>query len=76
VQDSPWETWDRAYRARARRFPVFLTTDPVFLELWQPPIVTVEAMTAAFRRVPSTLTPPALPDQDVRRLLELCGVAV
>jgi hypothetical protein len=76
VQDSPSETWDRAYRARARRCPIFLTTDPIFLELWQPPIVTVETMTAAFGRVPSTLTPPALPDQDVQRLLELCGVAV
>jgi hypothetical protein len=47
---------------------------PLFLELWRPPIVTVETMTVAFGRVPGTLTPPALPDQDVRRLLELCGV--
>jgi hypothetical protein len=45
------------------------------LELWQPPIVTVEMMTADFGRVPNTLTSPALPNQDVRRLLELCGVA-
>jgi hypothetical protein len=31
VQDSPWETWDRGYRVRARRFPVFLATEALFL---------------------------------------------
>lgn len=31
--------------------PVFLATDPLFVKLWQPPIVTVETMTAAFGRV-------------------------
>lgn len=75
VQDSPWETWDRAYRARARRCPVFLATDPLFCELWQPPIVTVEMMEQAFGRVPNTLTPPSVPDQAVRCLMELVGVA-
>jgi hypothetical protein len=76
VQDSPWETWDRGYRVRARRFPVFLVTQPLFLELWQPPIVTVEAMKAAFGRVPNTLTPPTIHDLAVQQLLELTGVRI
>ncbi len=29
VQDSPVETWDQDYRARARRYPVFLAADPL-----------------------------------------------
>jgi hypothetical protein len=44
VQASPWETWDRGYRVPDRRFPVFLATDAVFLELWQPPIVSPDLM--------------------------------
>jgi hypothetical protein len=74
VQDSPWETWDRSYRARARRCPVFLATEPLFLELSQPPIVTEEMLIQAFGRVPNTLTPPAVSESHVERLLTLAAV--
>ena len=70
AQDSPQETWDRGYRARARRFPVFLATEALFLELWQPPIVTDDLMVEILGRIPSTRTPPAIPDAAVTRLLE------
>jgi hypothetical protein len=70
VQDSPRETWDRGYRVRARRWPIFLATDALFLELWQPPIVTEARMVEIFGRIPTTLTPPAIPNAAVARLLE------
>ena len=73
VQDSPWETWDRGYRARARRFPVFLATEALFRELFQPPILTANAMVDIFGRVPLTRNPPRIPDEAVRRLLDLAA---
>lgn len=76
VQDSPEETWDRDYRARAWRCPVFLVTEPLFRELREPPVVTVQMMEDAFGRIPGLLTPPAYPEARVRGLLELAGVAI
>lgn len=76
VQDSPEETWDRDYRARAWRCPVFLVTEPLFRELRESPVVTGEMMEEAFGRIPGLLTPPAYPEARVRRLLELAGVAI
>lgn len=76
VQDSPEETWDRAYRARARRCPVFLATEPLFRELREPPIVTVEMMKEAFGRVPGLQTPPAFREESAGRLLALAGVSL
>jgi hypothetical protein len=76
VQDSPEETWDRDYRARAWRCPVFLVTEPLFRELRDPPVVTVEMMEEAFGRIPGLLTPPAYPEARARRLLELAGVPI
>jgi hypothetical protein len=76
VQDSPEETWDRHYRARAWRCPVFLVTDPLFRELHEPPVVTVEMMEEAFRRVPGLLTPPAFTEDQAKHLLKLAGIAV
>jgi hypothetical protein len=76
VQDSPEETWDRSYRARAWRCPVFLVTQALFRELHEPPVVTEEMMEEAFGRVPGLLTPPGYPEDRVRRLLELAGVAI
>jgi hypothetical protein len=76
VQDSPEETWDRDYRARAWRCPVFLVTDPLFRELCEPPIVTEEMMEKAFGRIPGLLTPPAYPEARMSRLLELAGVEI
>ena len=76
VQDSPEETWDRAYRARAWRCPVFLVTEPLFRELREPPVVTVELMEEAFGRGPGLLTSPAYAEDRARRLIELAGVAI
>jgi hypothetical protein len=38
--------------------------------------VTVEMMEEAFGRVPGLLTPPAYPEDRVRRLIELAGVPI
>ena len=76
VEDSPEETWDRAYRVRARRCPVFLATEPLFRELREPPIVSVEMMEGAFGRVPGLQTPPAFSEESAGRLLALAGVSL
>jgi hypothetical protein len=60
---------------RARRFPVFLATDALFLELSQPPIVTPDLMVDILGRVPNTLTPPVIPDGAAMRFLEYANRA-
>jgi hypothetical protein len=61
--------WNATYRARVRRWPVFLVTEAEFLELRTPPAVTDDDLIAAFGRVPATLTPPAVPCADLDHLI-------
>ena len=70
------ERWDAGYRARTRKFGVFLACESLFLELHDPPVVTQEMMYAAFGRVPGTRTPPKISDQEFERLIAVAGVTI
>jgi hypothetical protein len=74
VQDTPEATWDRDYRARARRYPTFLATDPLFCKLDDPPIVTTAMLLETFGREPGTQNPPRISDEEAYHLLRLADV--
>ena len=73
VQDRDLKTWDKGYRARARRWPTFLATRPLFLDLRTPPIVTDAMLIEAFGRVPGLQNPPRVGDTELATLLNLCA---
>lgn len=52
--------WDAGYRQRVAQWPVFLATEPDFLELYQPPEIREQDLMSIFGKVPGTLTPPAI----------------
>jgi hypothetical protein len=60
VQHLPEEEWDTGYRWRARRWPVFLVTQPRFLALHDPPVATEATLVECFGRVPGTQNPGRL----------------
>jgi len=68
------EEWDRAYRFRARKCPVFLACTSVHLELYNPPIITPEIMSEVFGRLPSTQNPPSITPDQFHRLKKSCGL--
>jgi hypothetical protein len=63
--------WDATYHQRIRKWPVFLTTRPDFLELNQPPQLTEKQMRSIFGRVPSTRNPPVISCQQLEDLVRL-----
>jgi hypothetical protein len=63
--------WDLGYKVRARKHGVFLACAADFLELNVPPILTGEAMLKIFGRVPPTLTPPSISENEYAALAEI-----
>jgi hypothetical protein len=63
--------WDATYRKRIARWPVFLATEAVFLELNQPPQLVEAQLRSIFGRIPSTLNPPVIPRQQMDDLVRL-----
>ena len=61
--------WNATYRGRVARWPVFLVTEAEFLDLRNPPRVTVADLLAVFGKIPTTLTPPAVNCGNLERLL-------
>lgn len=65
VENNPAQAirlWDNGYRARARNYPVFLACRADFLELWHPPVLNGEDISAIFGRCPCTQNPPRTGD--------------
>lgn len=63
--------WDATYRQRIYKRPVFLATEPNFLELNQPPQLLERQMRRIFGRIPSTLNPPEITCQQLESLVRL-----
>ena len=68
------ELWDAIYRRRSNKNGVFLVCEPLFLELYDPPIVTEGTLLAAFGRVPGTRNPPAMTNLEYGKFTELVGI--
>lgn len=65
------ERWDAVYKMRARKYGVFLSCRPIFLELHNPPVITEEMMFIAFGKVPVTRTPPRISNEEYYKLTRL-----
>jgi hypothetical protein len=63
--------WERLYRQRVKKWPVFLATEAEFLELTDPPRLRGAAIREVFGRVPRTLNPPAVPCDRLELLIQL-----
>ena len=66
--------WDGIYRKRVRDYSMFLVTEPEFLEITDPPIVTDTMLQGIFGRVPVTRTPPRITDEQLVALMESIGI--
>jgi hypothetical protein len=75
-QDQPMEKWDAGHKWRARQLPVFLSTAPLFLDLWNPPLVPDAALVVTFGRVPITQNPPRISEGELTDLLERIGIGL
>jgi hypothetical protein len=63
--------WDATYRQRVAKYPVFLITEPEFIELNDPPQLSETQMRAIFGGIPGTLNPPRITCQRLERLVQL-----
>ena len=63
--------WDSSYKVRSRKHGVFLTCRPIYLELANPAILTSEFLQDVFGRIPPTLTPPAITNEQYNELLRV-----
>jgi hypothetical protein len=68
------EEWDRVYRFRAWKCPVFLACTALHLALHNPPIITADMMDQVFEHPPSTQNPPSITPDQFYRLKESCGL--
>ena len=46
--------WDRTYRSRIKEWPVFVATKPEFLNLNNPPLLSVSNIVTIFGKIPGT----------------------
>jgi hypothetical protein len=65
------QLWDRRYRRRVTKWPVFLATEPEFIELSHPPQLSPDDMNDIFGRIPGTRTPPRITSDEMGQLLTL-----
>lgn len=65
------EEWDDEYHARASSDGAFLASEPLFLELKTPPLITDKTMEQVFGRVPGTQNPPEITKEEYKAFLRL-----
>ena len=69
--------WDWSYRQRATRNGAFVVCEALFKDLsWQAPIIYDDHLLKAFGRIPATLNPGVLANDDFMRLLELLAISI
>lgn len=67
--------WDAGYRRRVAAHPTFLVCRPIYIALWDPPVVTAEMMRAILGRLPATRTPPRIDAHAFLAFARVAGVA-
>jgi hypothetical protein len=65
--------WELGYQLRARQVPIFLACDPIYIELFEPPLISEQDMTSALGRIPGLQSPPSLTDTEFERLAAFAG---
>ena len=67
------ERWDAFYKRRVKRTPVFLVCRPLFVELYDPPVLTRQFLIETFGKIPMTRNPPSISEQAYERLAGRAG---
>jgi hypothetical protein len=67
--------WDEHYRRRTQEHGAFTISEPLWMDLYEPRVISDAVMFDVFGRIPPTRTPPAIPDSQFRALLRAAGVA-
>lgn len=67
---SDLEEWDAFYADRVREAAAFVVCDPLWMDLYEPPVVSRALLTKVFGKVPATRTPPAITEIELRALLD------
>lgn len=63
--------WDHGYRTRAGKWGVFLICEPAWMDLWNPPALTLRTAAELFGgKVPRTQNPPKISPEAFARLME------
>jgi len=68
------ELWNDQYQRKSWKMPDFIITKPIFRELRQPPILTEEAMTDIFGKVPNTRNPNIIQLQEFKALAQIANI--
>ena len=69
------DEWDAVCRDRAAACGAVAVCRPHVVELWDPPVLTPELVTAVFGTPPNTRTPPEITEAKADRLLDLARPA-
>jgi hypothetical protein len=72
--DADIAEWDAHYRRRTQEHGAFTISEPLWMDLYEPPVITHAVMLDVFGRVTPTRTPPEIPDHQFRALLLAAGV--
>lgn len=70
------KNWDKDYKERARVWQKFIVTEPVFLDLENPPVILREDFLQIFNRVPNTQTPNKISQSELIELAKLAGLNI
>ena len=70
------ERWDKNYQFRAKQWPHFIITQPIYLELNNQPILRVCDMETIFNRVPNTQNANNASSEQLLRLINFTGINV
>lgn len=68
------ELWDREYQQRATDYPTFIITKPIFKNLNDPPIITLNGMKDIFGKVPNTRNPNIIKPRQFKALAQVAGI--
>lgn len=68
------EKWDKEYKDKLIHCSVFVITKPIFVELWNPPILTDEMLINIFEKVPSTQNPKIITKDQFKKLAILANI--
>jgi len=67
--------WDEEYWRKSKENGVFIITKPIFLELYDPPILTDQILTDVFGKVPNTRNPNLIKERSkFKELARLAGI--
>jgi len=68
------KTWDSNYLIRSSRWPVFICTKPLFLNLTNPNLITRTDFLRIFGKIPNTQIPKAISQTQLNQLQNLIGL--